>query len=148
MKANLNEAARTRGPSRGPSLVQKLPPIRTTQHAHHGGRDRGAFSAGDPIETDCAPSIQPADRGTLEGLWDPRSVGNEGDANIGLQQRNEISLARYLMAMIHLHAVFAQGRVQSRGAFAIATRQQLFRAQIVDFNAVMSGEPVVSADDE
>jgi hypothetical protein len=50
--------------------------------------------------------------------------------------------------MIHVHAVFAQGGIQPRGAFAIATRQQLLRVQIVDFNAMVSGEPVVGVDDE
>ena len=52
------------------------------------------------------------------------------------------------MAVVHVDAMIAQRGVEPRCVLAISARQQLLRSQIVEFDGVVSCEPVARADDK
>src|SRR5438270_10731390 len=74
------------------ALVQILRPVRAAQHSHHGGRHGGTLTSGDAIKMNGAVCIKSGDRCALQGRWDRRGVRDNGYANIGFEQLDQVTL--------------------------------------------------------
>src|SRR5215207_9868376 len=86
----------------GSVLTHKLLPVGAAQHAHHRGRHRRPFTPCNAIEVHGPPRVQPFDGGTLERRWDRGGIRHHGDADVGLQQFDQIAFGCDLMAAIHV----------------------------------------------
>src|SRR5215470_111184 len=142
--------ARTRNPplSWTVARVQVLLPVRAAQHAHDGGCDRGAFAACDAGEMHGAPRVEPLVSRPFQGLRDRGGVGQHADADIGLEQFDQVALRGNLVAVIDVDAMLAQRVVQAATVLAISPRQQLLGAQIIESDVLAVRQPMPFADDE
>ena len=125
-----------------------LPPVGAAQHAHDGRSHRGAFAPGNAVEVDRSSHVQPINGGPLQGFGNRRRLGNDGDADIGLHQFDQVALGGDFVAAIDVDAVLAQRLAKAVGMLAIISRQQLLRPQVLEVNAFAFRQPMLPADDE
>jgi len=84
-----------------------------------------------------APRIQSVDRPALQCRRYRGGMRDNGDADIGFEQLDQVALRRDFVFAIDVEPVLAQGIVDPFGVFSIAARQQLFAAQIPELDTVL-----------
>jgi len=125
-----------------------LLPVGAAQHAHHGGCHRRPFTPGDAVEVYGATRIQPFDGGTFERRRDRGGIRHHGDADIGLQQLDQIAFRSDFMATIHIKPMFAKRSVRPRRMLAVIPREQLLGAKIDEVDFIARRQRMVFVDDE
>src|SRR5262249_12736574 len=101
---------------------------------------------GNAIEMDGAARVEPFDGGPLQRLRDWRCIRNDGDADVGLDQLDQVAFAGNLVAAVDVEAVLAERGAEPLGMFAVVARQQLLGTQILEVDAVARREAVLAAD--
>jgi hypothetical protein len=95
-------------------------PVGAAQHLHYGGGDRGALAAGDAVELHGALDVEPLDIGAPQRLRCRGAARHDRDADIGLQQLDQVVFAGHVMAASGIDVARAQYGAQPPGIFAIA----------------------------
>ena len=96
-------------------LADELLPVRAAQHPHHGGSHGGPLAPGDAVEVHGAARVEPFDGGALQRRRDRRGVGDDGDADIGFEQLDQVALRGDLVAALDVEPMLAQRSVHPVG---------------------------------
>ena len=75
-------------------------------------------------------------------------MGNHGDADIGLQQLDQVALRGDLVAAIDRNAMLAERSAQPIRMFAVISRQPLLGAEIIEADCVALRQRMPPVDDE
>ena len=103
---------------------------------------------GDAVKVHGAARIEPFDRGALQRRRDRRGVGDDGDADIGFEQLDQVAFRGDLVAALDVEPVFAQRSIHPVRMFAVVSRQQLLGPEIADVDGVAAGQGMPLVDDE
>ena len=115
-------------------------PVRGTQHFHEGRGDRGTLPARNTVEAYVPSQLEPCHRDAYQTLRRIDRSRQKADADIGIEQSQQILIRRNFMAMIGIEPLCTQHRGEITALLAMVPEQKTFRLEIFEADRLLTPE--------